>query len=279
MIPNPNYNDNQNIFDGNINLNPSYVDSYEIGYSISKKKLTINPTLYYRHQTDDVKMVVYNKTEFVNPKDDPNNPDYDPNNADPNAQKQMVFHTMPVNLGSNDRYGLEINFNWDATKWLKFLGNLDFYGYKTKGSFYDPQYVSSPLPFDGNGFSTRARLTSTFKIDKTFNFQIQGNYRGAENTKSSDRKDMYAINFGASKTVLKGDGTITFNIQDIFNTRAMRSTSYGDGFSRDSYMQWQPRQFAVSFTYRFKQGDKIEQPKKKKDVNSNDQGGDDMPPM
>jgi hypothetical protein len=68
MIPNPNYNDNQNIFDGNINLNPSYVDSYELGYSISKKKLTINPTLYYKHQKDDVKMVVYNRTEFVNQK-------------------------------------------------------------------------------------------------------------------------------------------------------------------------------------------------------------------
>ena len=279
MIPNPNYNDNQNIFDGNINLNPSYVDSYELGYSISKKKLTINPTLYYKHQKDDVKMVVYNRTELVNPKDDPNNPNYDPINANPNGEKQTVFHTMPVNLGSNDRYGLEINFNWDATKWLKFLGNIDFYGYKTKGSFSDPQYVSKSLPFDGSGFSTRARLTSTFKIDKTFNFQLQGFYRGAENTKSSDRKDMYAVNFGASKTVLKGSGTITFNIQDIFNTRTMRSTSYGDGFSRDSYMQWQPRQFALSFTYRFKQGEKIEQPKKKKDVNSNDQGGDDMPPM
>jgi hypothetical protein len=59
---------------------------------------------------------------------------------------------MPVNLGSNDRYGLEINFNWDATKWLKFLGNIDFYGYKTKGSFSDPQYVSKSLPFDGSGF-------------------------------------------------------------------------------------------------------------------------------
>ena len=28
-------------------------------------------------------------------------------------------------------------------------------------------------------------IRSRFKIDKTFNFQIQGNYRGAENTKSS----------------------------------------------------------------------------------------------
>jgi hypothetical protein len=61
MIPNPSYSDNQNIFDGNIDLNPSYVDSYELGYSISKKKFTINPTLYFRHQTDDVKIVTYNK--------------------------------------------------------------------------------------------------------------------------------------------------------------------------------------------------------------------------
>jgi hypothetical protein len=90
---------------------------------------------------------------------------------------------------------------------------------------------------------------------------------------------MYALNFGASKTIWKGDGTLSFNIQDIFNTRAMQSTSYGPGFTRDSYMQWQPRQFAVSLTYRFKQGEKIEQPKRKKDVNSNATGDDQQGPM
>lgn len=266
MIPNPSYNDNQNIFDGNIDLNPSYVDSFELGYSITKKKLTINPTLYYRHQKDDVKMVVYSKNELVDPND-------------PNSDSQTVFHTKPFNFGTDDRYGLDINFSWDAAKWLKFMGNVDLFGYKTKGTFSDPAYVSKPLSYDGSGFATRARLTSTFKIDKTFNFQIQTSYRGGQKTASQNRKDMYSVNLGASKTILKGDGTITFNIQDIFNSRAMRATSYGDGFSRDSYMQWQPRQFALSFTYRFKQGDKVDQPKKKKDINSNDQGGDDMPPM
>ena len=91
---------------------------------------------------------------------------------------------------------------------------------------------------------------------------------------------MYAINFGASKTVLKGNGTITVNIQDIFNTRAMRNVTRTAEFTRENYMQWQPRQFALSFSYRFKQGEKVDQPKKKKDINSNDQGSDDqMPPM
>ncbi|MCJ8154614.1 TonB-dependent receptor [Chryseobacterium sp. SSA4.19] len=254
LIPNPSYTDNQNIFDGNIDLNPSYVDSYEFGYSISKSKFTVNPTLYFRHSTDDVKMVVY-------------------------TDAQGAFHTKPVNLGTDDRYGLDLNFNWDATKWLKLLGNVDLFGYKTTGVFDDPQLVSKPLSFEGSGFSTRARLTTTFKVDKTFSFQFQGNYRGAQKSQNQDRKDMYSINFGASKTVLNGNGTISFNIQDIFNTRAMRSLTKTADFDRDSYMQWQPRQFALSFTYRFKQGEKIEQPKRKKDVNANATGDDQQGPM
>lgn len=249
LIPNPSYTDNQNIFEGNIDLNPSYVDSYEFGYSISKGKFTINPTLYLRHQKDDVKMLVYS--------DD------------------GVFKTKPINLGTDDRYGLDLNFNWDATKWLKFLGNVDLFGYNTKGIYNGPELAGkAPMSFEGSGFSTRARLTSTVKLDKTFSFQLQGFYRGAQKTTNQDRNDMYALNFGASKTIWKGDGTISFNIQDIFNTRAMRSTTNTADFSRESYMQWQPRQFAVSLTYRFKQGEKIEQPKKKKDVNSNATGDD-----
>ncbi|WP_265429115.1 TonB-dependent receptor domain-containing protein [Chryseobacterium sp. YIM B08800] len=249
LIPNPSYTDNQNIFEGNIDLNPSYVDSYEFGYSISKGKFTINPTLYLRHQKDDVKMLVYS--------DD------------------GVFKTKPINLGTDDRYGLDLNFNWDATKWLKFLGNVDLFGYNTKGIYNGRELAGkAPMSFEGSGFSTRARLTSTVKLDKTFSFQLQGFYRGAQKTTNQDRNDMYALNFGASKTIWKGDGTISFNIQDIFNTRAMRSTTNTADFSRESYMQWQPRQFAVSLTYRFKQGEKIEQPKKKKDVNSNATGDD-----
>lgn len=272
LIPNPSYSDNQNIFDGNIDLNPSYVDSFEFGYSISKKKFTINPTLYYRHQTDDVKMLVYNEKEtFLN--------------TDNEEEERIVFHTKPINLGSDDRYGLDLNFSLDATKWLKFLGNVDIFGYKTKGStLYDTlDQTGNPIQalaeFNGEGVSLRSRLTASVKVDKTFSFQFQGNYRGAQKTAFQNRKDLYSVNFGASKTIWDGNGTIAFNVQDIFNSRAMRATTFTANSTRDSYMQWQPRQFAVSLTYRFKQGEKIEQPKRKKDINNNATGDDQQGPM
>lgn len=267
MIPNPSYNDNQNIFDGNIDLNPSFVDSYELGYSISKKKFTINPTFYYRHQIDDVKLLVYNIKETIG------------------NEQQIVFHTKPINLGSDDRYGMDLNFNFDATSWLKFMGNVDLFGYNTKGSTQYNTIDQSGNPtvatasFNGSGFSARSRLSSTFKVDKTFSFQIQAFYRGGQKTAYQDRKDMYAVSLGASKTLWKGNGTLSFNIQDIFNTRAMKFATYTANSFRDSYMQWQPRQASISLTYRFKQGEKVEQPKKKKDINNNEGGEDQIPPM
>jgi len=262
LVPYFSITDNQNIFLGNVNLNPSYVDSFEFGYSISKKKYTLNPTLFYRKTTGDDKTVAYQDDERTN-----------------------IYYTTPINLGTNEQYGLDFNGTADVFPWLKLMGNLSFFGYKTTGLYtYNTidvtgANITRERPYDGSGFSTRARLNATFKVDKTFSFQLQGFYRGPQNTASQDRKAMYALNMGASKTIWKGDGTIAFNMQDIFNTRSMRSTNYLATGVRESYMQWQPRQFSVSLTYRFKQGEKVEQPKKKKDINANDTGGDEQGPM
>lgn len=165
------------------------------------------------------------------------------------------------------------------------MGNVDLFGYNIKGStLYDTldqelNPIVATANFNGSGVSTRSRLTSSFKLDKTLSFQFQGFFRGATKTEFQHRKEMYAINFGASKTIWDGNGTLAFNVQDIFNTRAMQATTYTANSTRDSYMQWQPRQFTVSLTYRFKQGEKVEQPKRKKDINSNASGDDQQGPM
>jgi outer membrane receptor protein involved in Fe transport len=124
------------------------------------------------------------------------------------------------------------------------------------------------------------RLSNTFKVDKTFSMQLQGFYRGGQKTVAQDQKAMYAVNFGATKTIWNGNGTLAFNIQDIFNTRSREVTNIRPTSTSYSYMQWMPRQFSLSLTYRFKQGEKVDQPKRKKDINNNESGGDDqMPPM
>ncbi len=263
LVPFMSYSDPRNLFLGNADLNPSYINSFELGYSIQKKKFTINPTLYYRKTEDDVKMLVYR----------------------PDARTDE-FITRPINLGTDTRYGLDLNATADVTSWLKLMANLDLFGYKNDGElFYDAinetgatqQYKRS---LAGEGFSTRARLASTFKIDKTFSVQIQGMYRAGQKTAQQELKDMYALNLGASKTIWKGNGTLAFNVQDIFNTRNRTVFTYDPEYTRRSYMQFMPRQFTLSLTYRFKEGEKVE-PKKKpqKDINNNYNNEDQQGPI
>ncbi len=239
-------NDNRNQFMGNADLNPEYINSYELGYAIQKKKYTINPTIYFRKSQDETQMIVVQK--------------------EPGSQ---ILVTKPYNVGWESQLGLDLNATADFFPWWKVMGSVDLFRYESKGEFFDPEVMEEPFSVDGDGFSARARLTNTFKVDKSFSFQIQGMFRGGEKTASTKRLSSYSVNLGATKTIWNGDGTIAFNIQDVFNTRRMESYTYGSGFERYQYMQWQPRQASISLTYRFKQGEKIEQPKKKRDNNAN----------
>ncbi|SFH92943.1 TonB-dependent receptor [Halpernia frigidisoli] len=250
LVPFNSY-DTRSSFQGNPDLNPTYENSFEFGYSLSSKKLTFNPTLYYKKSQDEVNFVQVPVK---------------------GADGITAIFTQPVNAGSEENYGLDLNGSYDPYKWFRLMGSVNLYGYKTTGSFQD-------FNFAGNGFSSRIRLTTTFKPDKDTSFQFQGSYRGAEKSLSNNRKPTYVINFGASRTIMKGDGTLAFNIQDIFNTRAREFTTTGADFTQYNYNQFQPRQFSVSFTYRFKQGEKIDQQKQKKDINNDYSGDQDQDPM
>lgn len=248
LVPFNSYN-TRSLFEGNPDLNPTYENSFEFGYSLSKSKLTLNPTLYFKKSEDQINFYQRRST---------------------NSAGGTVVLTTPVNAGSNENYGLDLNGSYDAFKWLRIMGSVDLYGYRNKGQYFETD-------FDGEGFSSRLRLTTTFKPDKNTSIQLQGSYRGAENTVVNNRNAMYVLNAGASRTILKGDGTLTFNIQDVLNSRAREFTYNGPDYTQYSFMQFAPQQFTLSFTYRFKQGDKVDQPKRKKEVNSNFRGEDEGP--
>ncbi|MGC4130143.1 MAG: TonB-dependent receptor [Bergeyella sp.] len=252
LIPFMSFSDDRNYFRGNPDLNPSYENSLEFGYSVSKKKFTFNPTIYYKKSEDEE-----NRYQYM-----------DDNGA---------INIIPYNIGTETNYGLDLNGTYDPFKWWKIMLSADLYGYKSEGTFnLFPENPATEADFSGDGYSYRLRTTNTFKPNKNLNIQIQAFYRNGEKTAMNNRKSMYGIDFGATQTIWNGNGTLAFNVRDVFNTRKMRMDSNTAQFTRSSEMQWQPRQFSVSLTYRFKQGERVEVKKKQKDINNNYQGEEDM---
>lgn len=253
LIPFMSFDDDRNYFRGNPNLNPTYENSFELGYNLSNKKITFNPTLYFKKSEDE-----QNRYQYVD--------------------QTGAVNTIPFNVGTETNYGLDLNGTYDPYSWWKIMLSADLYGYKNTGSYnLFPDNPKTLNDFSGSGFSYRIRFNNTFKPTKNLSLQIQSFYRAAEKTAMNNRKAMYGIDFGASQTIWKGNGIIGFNIRDIFNTRKMKNFSDNAQFTREMEMQWQPRQFALSFTYKFKQGEKIDaKPKIKKDINSNTKGDEEQ---
>lgn len=247
LIPSYRFLNGNNFFIGNPNLNPSYVNSFELGYNYSKgSKLTINPTLYYQRTNDDINMTI--------------------SNVDGN------FITTPANLGTEDRYGMDFNYNITATKWLRLFGNINLFGYKN-----DSEYNN--IKTSQSGFASQARLTAAIKLDKSTNMQFSGNYNGPQKTFQNERLAMYVANFGFSKNLLENQATLNFNVQDIFNSRRRQVKTTSATFYREMDMQMMPRTFMLSFSYRFKNKfaeDKKQKPKKQ---DQRESGGMDDGPM
>jgi len=252
MIPFANYTNRKNIFEGNMDLNPSYSNLFEFGYSMESRKLNITPTLYYNLTTDNINMLVYRLDE-----------------------KEDVFFTKPINIGNRKSYGLDLNLSYDVLSWLKVMGSVNMFGYKNSGIKYysakdqNGNEVSRSMAFEGDGFSSNARLNTTFRFSRTLNMQLQGFYRGGLKTNNQKRADLYSLNLGMSKTFWKGNGTLSLNVRDVLDSLSREIFNFNEAYDRRSYNQWQTRQVSVSFSYRFRKGEKVEQPKKKREINNN----------
>ena len=82
----------------------------------------------------------------------------------------------------------------------------------------------------------------------------------------------FSLSLAVSKDIMKDNGTITFNVSDLLNTRKRRSVTETNTFYSDSEFQWRERQLTLSFTYRFNQKKQRERGQR----NGNGGNGEDM---
>ncbi|MCO6564620.1 MAG: TonB-dependent receptor [Apibacter sp.] len=233
LIPYKNISDDRNTRQGNPDLDPSYTNSFEIGYNLQHSNWDITPSLYYQRTQDPLQFVT---------------------TSDPLGN----LNTTPTNLGHENRYGGELSYSVNPYKWWRIFGNVNLFQYKSYGN-YTYEKINSLTEnttlitknLDKKGFTWRTRMNMTVKLPENFNFQLQGNYMAPFKNGQNKSKEMYGIDLGISKDILKGQGTFLFNIQDVFDSKKRKFKTYGDNFYRYSEMQWRPRQFTLSFTYRF----------------------------
>lgn len=230
---------------GNINLDPTYTNSFDIGYLKRWDKFTFNSSIYYQHAINNIEVV---QTEEI---------------RDVNEVPTLVIIRSPINLSSRDRYGFEFTANYNPFKWWRISNSFNFYKSITDGDF-------NGVSFDSEDTSWFTRLNSRITLPGKIDWQTRAMYRGPSETAQSKREGMISVNLAFSKDIFKEKGTISLNVSDLLNSRKRESTSFTETTISHGEFQWRERQIRLNFTYRFNQKKKRERPQR--DQNG---GGDD----
>lgn len=227
---------------GNVNLDPTYTDSFDLGYLKRWTKFTLNSSIYYQHAVNNIEFA---QTEEIREVD---------------GEDTLVIVAMPINLSSEDRFGFEFTANYNPFKWWKLMSSFNFFRSITEGDYNNVNY-------DSDDVSWFTRLNSTLTFKDLFDWQTTAMYMGPTQGAQTKREGMVSINLAFSKDLFNEKATISLNVSDLLNSRKRQSrTTTPTTFSENEF-QWRERQIMLNFTYRLNQ-------KKKRERSGYDGGGE-----
>ncbi len=215
------YSDVRNFWSGNPNLSPELTDSYDLGYLHYFEKGSLTSSIFYRHTNGVVERI---RTQL----------------------SDTTSYTIPVNLSNRNDFGLEFTFSYDPFKFWRINGNANFFRSITDGNYEGQK-------FDTDNYTWFGRLSSRVTIMKKVDFQVNFNYRAPRARAQGKSKAFWVIDPALSMDILKGNGTLTLSVRDVFDTRKWRSITEGPNFYIDGEWQWRSRQTTLTFSYRLNQ--------------------------
>ncbi len=234
---------------GNAELVPQFTNSLEINYTRKIKGGSITFGTFYRKINDVISRITY----------------LDP--ADVSETGQILTFT---NFDDTDAYGVELSSNFKLAKWWNVNTSIDFYSQKQFGIVELNNPNASTVEVTNEVFN--ARISNSFRVSKNLRFQLFSMYRGPREDIQWDVDEMWMINAGANLNVLKGKGTITFRVNDIFEGMKFQFNSVNP-FTQDGRFQWESRTSYIGFNYRFGGGKNKAKRRRNRDNNTKQSSG------
>ncbi|RNC90197.1 MAG: TonB-dependent receptor [Allomuricauda sp.] len=230
LNPFPSRSSPTNLFQGNPNLTPSFSNQVDLGYLKRWEKFTFNGSIYFQHATDVISFITEDTGEDTF---------FD-------GEQVSILRRTPVNLASNDRYGIDLTATYRPTRKWNLNTNFNLFNLVTRGDFNGQN-------FDAENLSWFIRLNNKITLPGSVDWQTRVFYRGPTENAQTRSQGIFSLDLAFSKDLFKEKASLAFNISDVFNSRRRVSETITPFFVNDSEFQWRVRSYNLAFTYRFNQ--------------------------
>ena len=254
-------NDPLNIQVGSPMLQPEFTNSLEFNYSKTfKNNSNFLGAVYYRNTVNNITR--YSDTITQAQYEQLRNAAVDPN---------AIVNTY-INAKNANQLGVELTLQQKVAKDFNVTPSVNL-GYRKVNA------GKNDLNLSNEGFNWNAKLTSDYKINaknesSAFNkisFQLRAGYYSPRVIPQGKRLERFEADFAARKDLFKNNkGSITFSVNDVFNSQRYGVIYDTESFYQESYSRWSVRNFRLTFSYKFGDSDFS---LFKKNHNNNDDNG------
>lgn len=210
--------DAYNVRQGNPNLLPEYIDSYDLGYQKRFGDNFISLEGYYR--------ITHNKVQRVQ-----------------KVYAENVMLNTIENVGSDYALGTELMVSLDLFEWwhTDLMGNL--YNYKIEGVLYDEAFKRTSINWG-------SRFNNTFLIGEHTSIQFNGNYISPSVSAQGRREGFWMANAAVKREFWHKKITLILQGRDIFGTARHEMVSEGPDFYNYSYSTHKSPLFMLSVAFK-----------------------------
>jgi len=182
-------NDKQNITIGNPAVRPEFINTAEASYNKVWERNTNSSlqwlaTGYYIYEDHTIKPVTY-----------------------PLQSDSSILVTTFQNVKADIQYGIDNTMNYTLGNW-SFVGNVNLY-----------ESIIQSIDVTTKMFRYNAKLSASYKFRGGFSAQVSGQRRSKSQQLQGYQKAITAADFALRKGFWNNRASLTFIINDIFNSR------------------------------------------------------------
>ena len=237
---------------GNPDLDPSYANTFDLGYLKRWDTFTFNGSVYYAKSTQVITRITEETGTVVRVSEDP-------------VIDVPALRSTSINLAENIRTGTEFTLTYSPKRQVRISGNFNIFNANTIGT-----YQGTVL--DAEIISWFARVNASFPLPGGLTSQLRAFYRGPRATAQTESQGIFSMSGALNKNLFKKKATLSFRASDIFNTSRGKSRTKTENFVNYTEFQWRQPTYVFTFTYRINER-KMDR-KRRSNYSGGEQGGD-----